>query len=133
MAQTPEHDVFCQNRSDYMFSVLTLRKCPNRRKCVAGIAKMLHSHAPCHPVLNDMLESVKEGSDDPLKEKAIFLFALHTIDDFVAYVMEQPGVCRTSISLFKHGQLPLHSNLLLDGNCGVLDYVSNCTADYICT
>ena len=125
-----KHDVFAQNSSDYIFDVLTSDDCPSRKKCVCGIAKMLQSHTPCHPVLKQMLN---EAHCSPMTEKAIFLFALHTIDDFVAYVLKQPGVCSTSLSLFKHRRLPLHSNLLLDGNCSVLDYVINCTADYICT
>ena len=76
---------------------------------------------------------IENENADAMTEKAIFLFALHTLDDFVAYVMKQPGVCRTSLSMFKHSRLPLHSRLLLDGNSTVLDYVVNCTTDYICT
>ena len=56
-----------------MFSVLTCHDCPHRRKCVAGIARMLDAHANCHPVLHDLIKSVQTGANDPLKEKAIFL------------------------------------------------------------
>ena len=130
MQQGAEHDIFAEGAEDYIFGVLTRSECEDRRKCVAGIGKMLEAHSECHPVLKNML--VRKHSD-AMTEKAIFLFALHTIDEFVAYVMKQPGVCRTSLSLFKHSRLPLHTNLLLDGNSTVLDYVVNCTTDYICT
>ena len=127
-----DHDVFAQNSSDYMFKVLTHDECDGRKKCVAGIAKMLDEHSTCHPVLSDLLKSL-ESTTSSLNQKAVFLFALHSLDDFVAYVMEQPNVCCTSVSLFKHKQLPVHTKLLLNGNCTVLDYVVNCTVDYICT
>ena len=115
-----------------MFKVLTHDECDDRKKCVAGIAKMLEKHSSCHPVLRNLLKSL-ESTTSTLNEKAVFLFALHSLDNFVAYVMEQTNVCCTSVSLFKHKQLPVHTKLLLNGNCTVLDYVVNCTVDYICT
>lgn len=130
MQQHVQHDIFAEGSEDYIFRVLTQSECKDRRKCVAGICKMLEDHSDCHPVLERMLQ---RKHSDAMTEKAIFLFALYTNDEFVAYVMKQPGVCRTSLSLFKHSRLPLHTSLLLDGNSTVLDYVVNCTTDYICT
>ena len=126
-------DVFEEYSKDYIFRVLLHSVCTERDKCVAGIANMIEKHGTCHPLLDKMVNHMKHGKYEPKYQKAVFLFALHCNEEFTSYILEQPGVCKISLSLFKHNRLPHHCKLLLDGNTNVLDFVINCTTDYICT
>ena len=133
MNNIPEYDIFEHYNADFLFKVLATDKSHERSACLTGIVNMLKEHENCHPCLTKMVNMMKENRLNVMYQKAVFLFALYSCNDFLSYVLEKDGVCKESVSLFCYGMLKKHCETLLNGNQSMSDFVTNCVVDYITT
>lgn len=112
-------------QQDTMYRMLTLQTCRQRTELVQGIRKLVAAHSR-HPAVRDMLQT-----DSATTEKVLLVAAMYAEPDFIAYVMDQPGVPRSAVSEFIAQEVPPLVDRLLNGNMSVRDFVADVTYAYV--
>ena len=110
---------------DAMYRMLTLPPCRRRTELVRGIRKLVAAHSK-HPAVRDKLQT-----DTAATEKVLLVAAMYAEPDFIAYVMDQPGVPRSAVSEFIAQEVPPLIDRLLNGNVSVRDFVADVTYAYV--
>jgi len=105
--------------------MLTLERHKTRDKLAQGIRKLVLSQTQ-HPAVHKMLNA---GS--VIIDRAMLLAAMYIEPDFLRYLMEQPGVCTSTMSEYAANVLPSLVQDVLDGNLSVQDFVHNATQAYV--
>ena len=116
-----EHD----RRQDAMYTMLTSEVSSMRDNLVGGIAKMVQEYST-HPAVVGMI-----GSNGTTVKKAMLIAAIHAEPDFLAYAMEQPGMCSSTLSEYVAHVLPDLVQRLLDGNIAIVEFVELATHAYV--
>lgn len=105
--------------------MLTLQTCRKRKELVQGIRKLVAEHSK-HPAVHEMLQTNTADT-----EKVLLVAAMYAEPDFIAYVLDQPGVPRSAVSEFIAQEVPPLVECLLNGNTTVQEFVANVTYAYV--
>lgn len=105
--------------------MLTTAKSSMRSDLVRGIAKMVQEYST-HPAVLGMI-----GCNDTTVEKAMLIAAIHAEPDFLAYAMEQPGMCSSTLSEYVAHVLPALVQRLLNGKIAIVEFVNEATHAYV--
>jgi len=116
-----EHD----RRQDAMYIILTDDISAIRTELTKGITKMIEEHST-HPAVLEMV-----SSSSVTVEKAMVIAAIYAEPDFLAYAMEQPGMCSSTLSEYVAHVLPGLVQRLLDGKLTIGEFVDEATHAYV--
>ena len=114
-----------ERRHDTIYCMLTLEHDKTRDKLVQGIRKLVLSQTQ-HPAVHKMMNAGNVTID-----RAMLLAAAYIEPDFLRYLMEQPGVCTSTMSEYAANVLPSLVEEVLDGNLSVTEFVHRATQAYV--
>lgn len=112
-------------KKDAMYCILTERSCALRKELVSGISKLVQE-LTTHPAVLEALQS-----NSIVAEKALVIGAIYAEPDFLAYSLDLPSVCSSTVSEWVVTQLPEIVQALLNGQCTLDEFVLNATHAYI--
>ena len=96
-----------------------------RSKLCAGIRKLVLGYTR-HPAVCAMANCKLHAV-----EQALIIAAMYNEPDFLAYILDQPGVCPSAISQFVTQIVPPLIKRLLDGHLNLPDFVAECVHAYV--
>ena len=70
-------------------------------------------------------------SSSVIVERAMIIAAIHTEPDFLAYMMDMPCVCSSTLSEYVAHVLPDLANQLMNGMLQLEEFVAEATYQYI--
>ena len=105
--------------------MLVHTSCAERSNMCAGIRKLVLAYTR-HPAVCAMA-----NCELHIVEQTLIIAAMHNEPDFLAYILDQPGVCPSAISQFITQIVPPLMKQLLDGNFNLPDFVAHCAHAYV--
>ena len=96
-----------------------------RKELVSGISRLVQE-LTTHPAVLEALQS-----DSVVAEKALVIGAIYAEPDFLAYSLDLPSVCSSTVSEWVVTQLPEIVQALLNGQCTLDEFVLDATHAYI--
>lgn len=112
-------------QQDTMYCILTMDDCEARTMMCKGVRKLVLSQSR-HPAVCAMTET-----RSVVVEKMLIITAMHIEPDFLAYLLDQPGVSTSAVSEFIIRVVPSLMERLMNGNMSIIDFVAEATHAYV--